>query len=289
MESTSAVGPSSAMKESPNWLLMPDELMENILGRLSSVEKLRSAGKLCRTWRRICKDPAMWKVIDIDILLDGCDTNHKIEMLTKQVVDLSCGELIDVSVGGFCTDDLLDHIALHSSKVKRLYLWCDQMTGSGLSRAVKRLSQLEELEFSYIYINAEDIEVIGRNCPQLKSFKIPHMRYTVTGPYLQCDDQAVAIANYMRELRHLQIYGDEMTNDGLEAVKIYGDEMTNDGLEAILNGCPHLQSLDIYMFCSFELDRNLVKKCMERIKDFKHNSTQNSDDMYVDESSEADD
>ncbi|CAH1448693.1 unnamed protein product [Lactuca virosa] len=135
------------------------------------------------------------------------------------------------------------------------------------------------------HINAEDIEVIGRNCPQLKSFKISHMRYTWTGPYLQCDDQAVAIANNMPELRHLQIYGDEMTNDGLEA---------------ILNGCPHLQSLDIYMCCRFELDRNLVKKCMERIKDFKHNSTQNSDDdsddmyMYssgsdVDESSEADD
>ena len=57
--------------------------------------------------------------------------------------------------------------------------------------------------------------------------------------------------------------------------------MTNNGLQAILNGCPHLESLDIYMFDSLNLDGNLVNKCMERIKDFKHNSTQNSDDMYM--------
>ncbi|CAH1448694.1 unnamed protein product [Lactuca virosa] len=110
------------MKESPNWLEMPYDLMENILQRLDTVEKLRSAGNVCRTWWRICKYPAMWKVIDIHILQDGCDTNHKIEMLTKQAVNLSCGELIDVSIDGFCTDDLLDHIALHSSKLKHLYL-----------------------------------------------------------------------------------------------------------------------------------------------------------------------
>ncbi|CAH1448663.1 unnamed protein product [Lactuca virosa] len=101
-------------KKSPNWLLMPDELMENILQRLNSVEKIRSAGKVCRTWRRICKDPAMWKVVDINKWRDGSDTNYKleIEMLTKQAVDLSCGELIDFSIGGFCTDDLLDYIVL---------------------------------------------------------------------------------------------------------------------------------------------------------------------------------
>ncbi|KAL7590954.1 putative F-box/LRR-repeat protein 23 [Lactuca sativa] len=229
MASTSAVGPSSAMKEPRNWLLMPDELMENILGRLSSVEKLRSAGQVCRTWRRICKDPAMWKVIDINKWQDGCDKNYKIEMLTKQAVDLSCGELIDISIGGFCTDDLLDYIVLRSRKLKRLDLWsCDHIGDSGFSWAIKKLSQLEELEFSYIFISVEDIEVIGQNCPQLKSFKVFDVIYT--RPYIEYDDLAVAIANNMPGLRHLQIYGHEMTNDGLKA---------------ILNGCPLLQSLDV--------------------------------------------
>ncbi|CAH1448688.1 unnamed protein product [Lactuca virosa] len=256
MASTSAVETLSVRKESPNWLDMPHELMADILQRLRTAEKLRSAGQVCRTWRRICKDPAMWKVIDINKWQDGCDTNQNLEMLIKQAVDLSCGELIDISIEGFCTDDLLHHIVLRSRKLKRLSLrCCFDMTSSGLSRGVKRVPhELEKLHINCPYMQAKDIEVIGRNCSQLKSFKIcmitrkPFIIYT-------CDDHAVAIANNMPELRHLQIYGDEMTNDGLEA---------------ILNGCPHLQSLDIYMRCRFNLDGNLVQRCVERIKDFKH-------------------
>ncbi|CAH1448670.1 unnamed protein product [Lactuca virosa] len=107
MASTSAV---SAMKKYPNWLLMPNELMENILGRLSCLEKLRSAGQVCRKWRGICKDPTMWKFININKLQYGCDTKHKLEMLTKHAINLSCGELVDINIGGFCTDDLLHYI-----------------------------------------------------------------------------------------------------------------------------------------------------------------------------------
>ncbi|CAH1448679.1 unnamed protein product [Lactuca virosa] len=104
-------------------------------------------------------------------------------------------------------------------------------------------------------IKVEDIEVIGRNCPQLRSFKIFHVNMMYTGPF---DDLAVAIGNNMPELRSLHIYSYKMKNDGFQA---------------ILNGCPHLQSLGVHMRCSFNLDTNLVKECMKRIKYFTHNST----------------
>lgn len=112
MASTSTVNPLNAMEESPNWLEMPHELMANILQRLDDVEILNSALKVCTTWWRICKDPAMWKVIDMHRPIDARDVDYDLEALTKQAVHLSCGELIDFSISGFGTDDLLDYILL---------------------------------------------------------------------------------------------------------------------------------------------------------------------------------
>ncbi|CAH1448691.1 unnamed protein product [Lactuca virosa] len=82
MASISTAKRSSETKEFPNWLEMPDELMAKILQRLGTVEILKSSRK--------------------DIL----------KTLTKKAVDLSCGELIDISILGFGNDELLDHIVL---------------------------------------------------------------------------------------------------------------------------------------------------------------------------------
>ena len=50
------------------------------------------------------------KVIDMDYRFDGWDIED-VEKMIKQAVDRSCGELIDISLGFFTTDDLLDHIS----------------------------------------------------------------------------------------------------------------------------------------------------------------------------------
>ncbi|KAI3709989.1 hypothetical protein L2E82_39762 [Cichorium intybus] len=254
MASTSATEPPSPMKESPNWLEMPHELMENVFQRLPTIEILNSARKVCTAWLKICNYPAMWKVVNmIERPIDGLGWDCGLEALTWEAVDLSCGELIDISMDWFCTDELLDHIVHRSSKLKRLFLLsCFRITDGALSRAVKRVPQLEELHLSNIVINAQEIEVIGRNCPQLKSFKMNKV-YSASD-----DDQSLAIANNMPELRQLELIENEITNDGLEA---------------ILNGCPHLQSLDVRMCFNLCLDGYLEKMCMERIKYFKHGLT----------------
>lgn len=125
-----------------------------------------------------------------------------------------------------------------------------------MSQAVKKVPQLEELHLSDTCIEAQDLEVIGRNCPQLKSFKM----ITVVSETFKCNEYAFAIANSMPKLTHLEL--------------IYS-HITNDELETILNGCPHLQSLDLRKCHNLDLDGNLGKLCMERIKDFKHESTGN--------------
>ncbi|KAI3741557.1 hypothetical protein L1987_59231 [Smallanthus sonchifolius] len=289
MASTSSSEPPSATEETPNWLQIPEELMAMILQRLDAVEILNSAQKVCTTWRRICKDPAMWKVINMldSVVSWDPDSEYDLVSLTKQAVYRSCGELIDINLEYFCTDDLLDHISQFSNKLKRLCLSnCCNITSSGLAHAAKKLPHLEELHLYYTDISVEDIEVIGRNCPHLKSFKL---NKELSRLRIEFDGDAFAIGSSMPELHHLQLFGNKMTNEGLQA---------------ILNGCPRLESLDVRSCFNLNLGAgNLGKLCVERVKDFKHpnESTKNCgfnvrshdyddfDDMYSSGYSEADD
>lgn len=151
---------------------------------------------------------------------------------------------------------------------------------------MQKLPQLEQLHLYYTAVSVEDIEVIGRNCPLLKSFKL---NKEFSRPHIEFDGDAFAIANSMPELCHLQLFGNKMTNEGLQA---------------ILHGCPHLESLDVRRCFNLNLAAgNLGKLCVERIKDFKHpnDSTKNCgfnvrthayddiDDMYSSGYSDADD
>ena len=91
---------------------MPHELMANILQRLGTKEILERARGVCTAWRKICENPEMWKVIVMHKELSVWKEDCHFERLTKQAVDLSCGEVIGVGIKGFGTDELLDHILL---------------------------------------------------------------------------------------------------------------------------------------------------------------------------------
>ncbi|KAG2330730.1 hypothetical protein Bca52824_001910 [Brassica carinata] len=48
-----------------SWAELPPELISSILLGLNSIEILEKAQKVCRSWRRVCKDPSMWRKIDM--------------------------------------------------------------------------------------------------------------------------------------------------------------------------------------------------------------------------------
>ncbi|KAJ9566047.1 hypothetical protein OSB04_002013 [Centaurea solstitialis] len=62
-------------------------------------------------WWRICKDHAMWKVIDMDHYSYASYTKNDFEKLCKQAVHRSHGELMHIRLRGFVSDDLLDFIS----------------------------------------------------------------------------------------------------------------------------------------------------------------------------------
>ncbi|PPD75215.1 hypothetical protein GOBAR_DD27860 [Gossypium barbadense] len=250
--------------ETRNWLELPLDVTASILSRIGAIEILNSAQNVCSLWRNICKDPLMWRSIDMHNLGDLWDMDYDLAKMCVHAVDRSCGHLLDINVEYFGTDALLLHISESTKMVTQLFataityhcpcfiLQMMLFADEGLSEAALKLPFLEELEISYCSISKDALETIGRSCPLLKSFK-----FNVQGCrrfHLESDDEALAIAQTMPELRHLQLFGNKLTNDGLLA---------------ILNGCPHLEYLDLRQCFNVSLGGNLEKRCVERIKNLR--------------------
>ncbi|XP_057463088.1 putative F-box/LRR-repeat protein 23 isoform X1 [Actinidia eriantha] len=251
MASSSSSQQLQAADETRNWLELPRDVTATILHKLGAIEILESAQKVCTTWRSICKDPAMWRTIDMYDPGDLPNKAYDLEKMAMHAIDRSCGELVDIKVEYFGTDELLQYIAERAGQLRRLRLaCCYYISDEGLTEATKKLPFLEELIIIFGNITNGGLENVGRCCPHLKS-----LAYNYYGCLnLASDEEALAIAETMPGLRRLQLIGNKMTNKGLQA---------------ILNGCPYLESLDLRQCLKVVLVGDLGKLCSERIKDLR--------------------
>ncbi|KAG2260658.1 hypothetical protein Bca52824_079952 [Brassica carinata] len=232
-----------------NWAELPPDLTSSILHRLGPIEIVKTAQKVCRSWRRVCKDPSMWRKIVIHIEEFG---DRYYEKLCRHVVGRSRGGLVEIDISHFGSDPLLRYIADESSShLRSLRIsFCYQVTDKGFIAAIARLPLLEELEVSYCSLSEECLRVVGQSCPNLKTLKKNCVGYR-RHPRKDSDDVALAIAETMPGLCHLQLFGDRLTDVGLNA---------------ILDRCPNLEHLDLRQCFNVELVGDLEIRCFERIK-----------------------
>ncbi|KAL1555777.1 putative F-box/LRR-repeat protein 23 [Salvia divinorum] len=239
-----AASSSSSAAPTPPWIELPEDLTANILKRLDVEEILESAQKVCSTWWRVCKNPAMWRVIDFDS--HRC-ASHNVRNIWLCAVDRSQGQLLELKLSGSRMDDLLAYAAERSSQLRCLTL--DVYLIHTVLMSIKKLPQLEELHLiARSRFTLQDFETIVVSCPTLKSFTYEE--------FWNCNreftDHAVAIGKTMPNLRHLRLF-----NLSIE----------NKGLEAILDGCPGLESLHLQLCSGLDLQGGLGKRCSDRIKD----------------------
>ncbi|KAL8468598.1 hypothetical protein ACS0TY_031697 [Phlomoides rotata] len=251
---------ASSSAPPPPWIELPEDITANILKRLGAVEILKSAQTVCTTWRRVSHDPSMWRVIDLE---NPERLMEQYDLICRQAVDRSQGQLVDLSVTYFGDDELINYVAYRSSHLKRPTLHSSYFVdGKSLAEAIKKVPHLDELHLNFSYlVFASDIETIGKAYPMLKSFS-----YNKRGPehpYLDVpyffvrpssNDCALAIAKSMPNLRHL---------------RLFAQSLNNEGLEAILDGCPHLESLDLRKCLYLRLCGAVAKRCFQQIKDVK--------------------
>ncbi|RID43383.1 hypothetical protein BRARA_I00247 [Brassica rapa] len=193
---------------------------------LGSIDILENAQKVCTSWRRVCKDTAMWRKID---MRNSGDLVLNLEMMCRHAVDRSQGGLVEIDIWHFGTDSLLNYIADRSSNLRSLRLaMCSPITTDGLTEATVKLPLLEELEVSYCSLSGESLKIVGQSLPNLKTLKLN--RIGLLRPRYESDIDALAIAETMHGLRFLQLFGNILTNGGLSA---------------ILDNCPNLEHLDL--------------------------------------------
>ncbi|PWA39113.1 F-box domain, Leucine-rich repeat domain, L domain-like protein [Artemisia annua] len=235
------------------WLDLPSDLATNILHRIGVIDILENAQKVCTTWRNICKEPAIWRVIHMDTAF-GSHTTAQLREMCKNAVDRSQGQLVDISILGFCNNELLKYIADRASHLRRLEIACcyGDMNGTW-AEALKKFPALEELSLQKTGITKEAIETIGRHCPLLKILKLNQAPPRYLDEASQ-NDLSIAIGTNLHELSHLELIGNSMTNIGIEV---------------ILDGCRHLESLDLRKCHYINLKSDLGKKCSRQIKYLK--------------------
>ncbi|KAK4729397.1 hypothetical protein R3W88_022385 [Solanum pinnatisectum] len=251
---------SRPVVKKPPWMELPEGIWANILHRLGAVEILESAEKVCSKWRRVCKNPSMWRVIDMWNLGDLSDMDYDLEVMCRHAVDRSQGEVVDINLQYFATAQLLEYIAERSGKLKRLSIACCYgMVCESLVEVVHKLPLLEELSLTHTTITIEGIEALGRSCQRLKLFELNNSLYMGSGDYFDNEDvrneEALAIAKNLPTLHHLQLIGNRMT------IK---------GVEAILDNCPHLVSLDLRLCKYVSLNKVLSNRISGQIKNMKH-------------------
>ncbi|KAL7618612.1 hypothetical protein Lser_V15G00320 [Lactuca serriola] len=244
-----------------NWLELPSDVMANILYRVGVHDILENAQKVCTTWRNICKDPAMWRVIYMENIYTDPNARSRLREMCKNAVDRSQGQLVDITMVNFTDDELLEYVANRSSRLKRLEIACcyNEIYGS-FNEAMKKFPLLEELNLYTTNISEESIATAGRCCPMLRTLKINQEadRYW----YGYDGDEGLNILN------EIPIYIGENLHE-LRHLELIGMNISNYELQVILDGCCHLESLDLRRCLYVKLDGEFGKKLSEKIKCLK--------------------
>ncbi|CAM8994743.1 unnamed protein product [Rhodiola kirilowii] len=227
---------SCSSEESPNWLQLPPDVTAAILQKIDVIDILNHVQLVCTSWHTICKDPSMWKSID---MLSGLDLHElfDVDKMARHAVDRSCGQLVDISIGHLPTDGFIHFLAQSPCQIRRLEIVsCTRFSKDLLKETASKFPMLEELKVQSTVLSIDAVEAMGRCCPQLKTFKYKVLKYH--RPLAYHENLVKMIAKTMPKLNHLELLRTKITNAGLKA---------------ILDGCPCLETLDL---CSSYL-RNL--------------------------------
>ncbi|KAF3341708.1 putative F-box/LRR-repeat protein 23 [Carex littledalei] len=242
-----------------NWAELHTGVLMVIFLKMGVMDLLRGAGCVCRSWRKVAKEePDLWRSIDMTNHGYGSDA-FMLTDPTRLAIDRSSHRLEEFSLeylGDRCNkkNNHFINYCYRTSVLKKLCLIsCYQVSEEAIAETAKRQPLLEEIQITFGSFEEKVTEIVGKECPQLKSFKFNNSWFNMPPPHpddvdeeVFDDDEALGIAKTMHQLRHLQLIGNRLTNEGLKA---------------ILDGCPHLETLDIRRCYNVNMDADMQARC----------------------------
>ncbi|KAJ1694840.1 hypothetical protein LUZ63_011538 [Rhynchospora breviuscula] len=254
-----------------NWEELARDALILIFLKLGTMEVLRAAGSVCRSWRKVAtEEPVLWRKINMideiygpygDVVFDPFLVIDPVKS-ARLAIDRSGGQLEEFAAAYFVNDDLLRYLCDRTNALKKLVLISNtNLSAEAISETAKRQPLLEEIEILEGPFSKKLTEIVGTACPRLKSFKLNNTFYDDEEAVILNDDEALGIAKTMHQLRHLELIGNRLTNEGLTA---------------ILDGCPHLETLDISSCFDVKMDDDMDARCA-RLKTVRSDYLSDSD------------
>ncbi|CAL5010821.1 unnamed protein product [Urochloa decumbens] len=244
--------PPSPPSEQRDWAALPQDILLVVFLKLGPGEIIQGADLVCRAWRRVAVDePMLWwrlKMGTVSVWSVGRD------LMQRAAIDRGAGQCEAFS--GSCCDRILLYLVKRAPSSKSLHLSRFHGPNEGIHVALKNLPLLEDLDIwpSYVSRDNENLfESVCQACPLLKNLRF-RFRTVSVGYYYGINtvrEKFKGLATTMCELRSLQLFDCDLTDEGLTS---------------ILDYCPVLESLYITGCFDGEMDRELRAKC-DRVKD----------------------
>ncbi|CAI9780916.1 unnamed protein product [Fraxinus pennsylvanica] len=202
---------------------------------------------VCKSWGKAVMGPYCWIEIDIDEWSRNCKPEI-VDRMLRLLIDRSCGSPRKLCVSGLSGEESILFIANHAKSLQTLRLPRSEINDSIVEKVSGMLSTITVLDLSYcINIGAQALEAIGRHCKFLTSLRrIMHPLEVIDK--LSQDDEALAIANTMPQLKQLEI-----------AYLLVNTASVTE----ILKNCKQLEFLDVRGCWNVNLDEKVVKKFPE--------------------------
>ncbi|XP_044444619.1 putative F-box/LRR-repeat protein 21 [Triticum aestivum] len=214
-----------------DWAELPQDAISCIFRKMNQFELLLGAAAVCRSWRRAAwHEPELWRCIDMRYLLEDVPPSGwqaTRSSLVRAALRLSAGQC-ETFVAELLDDDLFIFLSEQAPLLKNLYLIkCYYVSKEVFAKVMYKFPLLEELELLMWLGGTEMLEIVAEACPCLKHFSlIKQDRFYE----LEDDGNAFAIAKM----------------HGLRSLYLDGNRLTNKGLTVILDGCPHLEHLNVF-------------------------------------------
>uniref|UniRef100_A0A0E0ARV2 F-box domain-containing protein n=1 Tax=Oryza glumipatula TaxID=40148 RepID=A0A0E0ARV2_9ORYZ len=210
--------------ETRDWSELPLDAVSVVFTKLGAVEVLMGAGLVCHSWLDAAKVPELWRTVDMAVLYRDMGSKNLgiLTAMGKRAVKRSNWQLEVFKGRDFITNQLLKYVGRRSPGcLKSLHLEsCTEVSMGAFTRLITKSPLLEDLVLNYCPMLCGDVYATVGERGSSASRRLE---------WWDDDDMLLTIAA-MHGLRRLT----------LEGVRVRSRELT-----AIVDGCPHLELLDV--------------------------------------------